>query len=83
MMFGTDPVAIDRLLLDIIDNKRKAEGSTSVWDRAMSNIQPGRGYSDNPNIQRFIREPGHIEYCSKLGLGVYDRAKIQLKEIQL
>ena len=26
IMFGTDPVAIDRLLLDIIEDKRKAEG---------------------------------------------------------
>ena len=26
IMFGTDPVAIDRLLLDIIDTKRKARG---------------------------------------------------------
>jgi uncharacterized protein (DUF362 family) len=83
MMFGTDPVAMDRLLLDVIDNKRKAEGATSVWDRSPANVKPGRGYSDNPSIQRFIREPGHIEYCSKLGLGVYDRGKIQLKEIQL
>ena len=81
MMFGTDPVAIDRLLIDIIDNKRKAEGANSVWDR--THVKPGRGYGDDPNIQRFIREPGHIEYCSKLGLGVYDRGKIQLKEIQL
>jgi uncharacterized protein (DUF362 family) len=81
MMFGTDPVAMDRLLLDVIDNKRKAEGANSVWDR--SSVKPGNGYGDNPNIQRFIREPGHIEYCSKLGLGVYDRGKIQLKEIQL
>jgi uncharacterized Fe-S center protein len=83
MMFGTDPVAMDRLLIDIIDNKRKAEGATSVWDRSMANVQKGRGYSDNPNIQRFIRETGHIEYAAKLGLGVYDRGKIQLKEIQL
>jgi hypothetical protein len=81
MMFGTDPVAIDRLLLDVIDNKRKSEGANSVWDR--THVKPGRGYGDDPNIQRFIREPGHIEYCSKLGLGVYDRTKIQLKEIQL
>jgi uncharacterized protein (DUF362 family) len=81
MMFGTDPVAMDRLLIDIIDNKRKAEGANSVWDR--THVKPGRGYGDDPNIQRFIREPGHIEYCSKLGLGVYDRGKIQLKEIQL
>src|SRR6266571_5343301 len=77
MMFGTDPVAMDRLLLDIIDNKRKAEGATSVWDRSMANVQRGSGYSDNPNIQRFIREPGHIEYSAKLGLGVYDRGRIQ------
>jgi len=83
MMFGSDPVAMDRLLLDVIDNKRKAEGATSVWDRSMANVQRGRGYSDNPNIQRFIREPGHIEYSAKLGLGVYDRSKIQLQEIQL
>jgi uncharacterized protein (DUF362 family) len=83
MMFGTDPAAMDRLLIDIIDNKRKAEGATSVWDRSMANVQKGRGYSDNPNIQRFIRETGHIEYAAKLGLGVYDRGKIQLKEIQL
>jgi hypothetical protein len=54
-----------------------------VWDLTPTNVKPGRGYSDNPNIQRFIREPGHIEYCSKLGLGVYDRSKIQFKEIQL
>ena len=33
--------------------------------------------------EAFIREPGHIEYCGKLGLGVYDRGRIQLKEIQL
>jgi len=83
MMFGTDPVAMDRLLIDIIDNKRKAEGATSVWDRSMANVQRGRGYSDNPNIQRFIRETGHIEFAAKLGLGIYDRSKIQLKEIQL
>ena len=49
----------------------------------MANVQRGRGYSDNPNIQRFIREPGHIEYSARLGLGVYDRGRIKLQEIQL
>ena len=34
IFFGTDPVAIDRLLLDIIDEKRKAEGALSIWDRS-------------------------------------------------
>src|SRR6266568_2655994 len=34
ILFGTDPVAIDRLLLDIIDEKRKAEGAISIWGRS-------------------------------------------------
>src|SRR5579872_88700 len=33
MNFGTDPVAIDRFLIDVIDNKRKQEGAISVWER--------------------------------------------------
>lgn len=84
MLFGTDPVAIDRLLLDIIDNKRKAEGAISVWDRSPDRVKdPGRPYSDDPNINRFIREPGHIEYAASLGLGVYDIQKIQVQKIEI
>lgn len=83
MMFGTDPVAMDRLLLDAIDNKRKAEHATSVWDRSMAHIKSGNGYDDNPSVDRFIREPGHIEYASTLGLGVYDLDKIQERKVEL
>jgi hypothetical protein len=83
MMFGTDPVAMDRLLLDVIDDKRKAEHATSVWDRSMAHIKSGRDYDDNPSIDRFIREPGHIEYASTLGLGVYDLDKIQVRKVEL
>ena len=83
MMFGTDPVAIDHLELDLIDGKRKAEHATSVWDRSMAHIKPGRDYDQNPSIDRFIREPGHIEYASTLGLGVYDLNKIDARKIEL
>jgi len=83
MMFGTDPVSVDRLLLDVIDNKRAAEHASSVWDRSMANVKPGWNYDDNPSINRFIREPGHIEYASTLGLGVYDIGKIQVRKIEL
>ena len=83
MMFGTDPVAMDRLMLDVIDDKRKAEHATSVWDRSMDHIKSGNGYDDNPSSDRFIREPGHIEYASTLGLGVYDIGKIQVRKVQL
>ena len=34
-----------------------------------------------PNMNRSIREPGHIEYASTLGLGVYDLSKIHHTEL--
>jgi uncharacterized Fe-S center protein len=81
IVFGTDPVAIDRLLLDVIENKRKAEGGVSIWDRSMDHIRPGR--SRDPQFNQFIREPGHIEYASKAGLGVYDISKIHVTGIEV
>jgi uncharacterized protein (DUF362 family) len=82
LLFGTDPVSMDRLLIDIIDDKRKAEGAVTVWHHDMKYVQAGSGYSDNPNIDRFLREPGHIEYAAKhYGLGVYDIKKIRVKRI--
>ena len=65
IMFGTDPVAIDRLLLDIIDNKRKAEGAISIWDRSPSSLKMDdtRARDADPNVNIIIREPGHVEYA--------------------
>ena len=79
IMFGTDPVAMDRLLIDVIEAKRKAEGAVSLFERSRDYLGDNR----DPNKNRFIREPGHIEYASKLGLGVYDIAQIKLKAIEL
>jgi uncharacterized protein (DUF362 family) len=82
MKFGTDPVAIDRLLIDVIDTKRKQEGAISVWERDMKYFSPNLAdWQADPNVNRFIREPGHIQYASTLGLGVYDLAKIQHTEL--
>jgi hypothetical protein len=83
MLFSTDPVASDRLLLDIIDAKRKSENAISVWDRPSEALSNPREFSQNPNLNRFNREPGHIEYAAKLGLGVYDKSKIDVREIRL
>ncbi len=83
MMFGTDPVAIDRLELDVVDNKRKSEGAVSVWHHSMKYIKPGRGYADDPSEDRYLREPGHIEYAARLGLGVYDINKIKVTKIEI
>ena len=83
IMFGTDPVAIDRLLLDIIDEKRKADGAISIWDRspAYLKIDDTRARDADPNVNIIIREPGHVEYASTLGLGVHDRARISVQDI--
>jgi hypothetical protein len=83
IMFGTDPVAIDRLLLDIIDTKRREQGVISIWDRSPSSlkIDDGRARDADPNVNIIIREPGHVEFASSLGLGVYDLAKIKVQDV--
>jgi hypothetical protein len=85
IMFGTDPVAIDRLLLDIIEKERRAHGAISIWDRSPSSlkIDDGRARDADPNVNIIIREPGHVEFASTLGLGVYDRARIAVEDIRV
>jgi len=85
ILFGTDPVAIDRLLLDVIDEKRKAEGAVSIWDRSPKHLKfndAGSRDSD-PNVNILIREPGHVDYAARLGLGIADLAKIRVEEIEV
>jgi len=84
MMFGTDPVSIDRLILDVVDNQRKAMGAISVWDRDPRHLRnKDTPAGPDPNVNAYIREPGHIEYASKLGLGVYELEKIRVKRIEI
>jgi uncharacterized protein (DUF362 family) len=83
IMFATDPVAIDRLLLDIIENERRSHGAISIWDRSPASLKvdDNRARDADPNVNIIIREPGHVEYASTLGLGVYDRAKLKVQDI--
>jgi uncharacterized protein (DUF362 family) len=83
IMVATDPVAIDRLLLDIIENKRRAEGALSIWDRSSQHIRSGDLPADDPKVNRFFREPGHVEYAAGLGLGVYDKSRIRIQNIEV
>ena len=81
MKFGTDPVAMDRLLIDVIDAERKRQGAISVWNVAPSTFGTSQQWEQDPNINRFVRETGHIEYAGTLGLGVYDITRIQHTEL--
>jgi uncharacterized protein (DUF362 family) len=81
ILVGTDPVAIDRQLLDIIEEKRRQEGAPSVWDRSMQHVRGDRPL--DPKFNAFVREPGHIEYASTLGLGRYDQNAIRCTRIEM
>jgi hypothetical protein len=85
ILFGTDPVAIDRLLLDIIEEQRRAHNVISIWDRSPASLKINntRARDADPNVNIIIREPGHVEYASTLGLGVYDRARITVQAITI
>ena len=83
IMFGTDPVAIDRLLLDLIDKERRAHGAISIWDRSPASLKvdDGRARDADPNVNIIIREPGHVEFAATLGLGTYDLARIKVQNV--
>jgi len=85
ILFGTDPVAIDRLLLDIIDDERKAHGAISIYDRSPQylKVDDGAARDADPNVNIIIREPGHVEYAARLGLGVADLARIQVQDVEV
>ncbi len=84
LQFATDPVAVDRLLIDIIDGKRKQMGAISIWNRDPKYLARGDPeMRRDPNVNLYIREPGHVQYAAGLGLGVYDLEKIRVEEIEL
>jgi Domain of unknown function (DUF362) len=85
ILIGTDPVAIDRLLLDIIEEKRSAEGALSIWNRSPERVKMDQATERNqgPEVDIIFREPGHIEYASTLGLGVSNKRRIMVRDIQL
>ena len=83
ILFGTDPVAIDRLLLDIIDDERKRHGAISIYDRSPQYLKmdDGAARDADPNVNIIIREPGHVEFAASLGLGVADKTRIKVQDI--
>jgi len=83
ILFGTDPVAIDRLLLDIIDDERKRHGAISIYDRSPQylKVDDGAARDASPNVNIIIREPGHVEFASSLGLGIADKARIKVQDV--
>jgi hypothetical protein len=85
ILIGTDPVAIDRLMRDIVHRQRTEMGALSIWNRSPEHVRMDQATELNqgPEVDIIFREPGHIEYASTLGLGVADLGKISVRDVQL
>jgi len=72
MYFATDPVALDKTGLQVIDAKRKQVGMLPI------------ALSKPDKDSHFLNcQVEHIEIAGNLGLGVFDDAKIELKHFTL
>ena len=67
--FATDPVALDHIGWEVIDAKRVSVGKKKLVE-------------DTPDqFSTFVhRQPEHVEIAGALGLGEWDRSKIDLRE---
>ncbi len=83
LLIGTDPVAVDRIELEIVEQKRREVGAPSLFDRNPANL--GRSSEIERTAQKnpFYREPNHIRTAAELGLGVWDLAKIDRRRIEV
>ena len=82
IMVGTDPVAMDTIELEKIEAKRSKEGVPSVWSRDPASLtNDGGAYFQDAAKNLFYRQPHHIAAAGKLGLGISDRKKIELRSI--
>jgi hypothetical protein len=72
LYFATDPVALDKTGLSVIDAKRKQAG--------MQPLALAKPDNDSHYLNSQIE---HIEIAGVLGLGVFDDAKIDLKRFTL
>jgi uncharacterized protein (DUF362 family) len=72
LYFATDPVALDRIGWEAIDARRAAIGKRPLAEDAPD------------NFSTFVRrQPEHVEIAGALGLGEWDRKRIDLRRIAL
>jgi len=72
LYFATDPVALDHIGWEVIDAKRLSVGMKKLVE-------------DKPDqFSTFVhRQPEHVEIAGALGLGEWDRAKIDLRPLKV
>ncbi|MBA2302829.1 MAG: DUF362 domain-containing protein [Acidobacteria bacterium] len=83
LLIGTDPVAVDRIELEMVEQKRRDVGAPSLWDRNPQNLGSAADMDRSAQKNRFYREPGHIKTASELGLGRWELEQIELRKLQI
>jgi uncharacterized protein (DUF362 family) len=83
LLMGTDPVATDRIELEIVEQKRREVGAPSLWDRNPQNLGTTNEMEQTARKNRFYREPAHIRTASELGLGRWELEQIEHRRIQI
>ena len=77
LFFATDPVALDRVGWEIVDRKRVEKGLPPV-------AETGRAGKNPTGTEAFdYRQPQHIAGAGALGLGEYDKEKIDHRVIKV
>jgi hypothetical protein len=83
LLFGTDPVAVDRIELEIVEQKRRQVGAPSVWDRNPDHLGTSGDMQRTFMKSPFYREPGHIRTASELGLGKWELDQIDRRVVKI
>jgi uncharacterized protein (DUF362 family) len=83
LLIGTDPVAVDRIELEIVEQKRREVGAPSLWDRNPQNLGSAADMERSAQKNRFYREPAHIKTASELGLGRWELNQIDHRKLQV
>ena len=77
LLAATDPVAMDTIELEAIEQKRREHGAPSVWEHDPASITADNNlFFHDATKNLFFRQPGHIAAAGKLGLGVSDLKQI-------
>jgi uncharacterized protein (DUF362 family) len=83
LLIGTDPVAVDRIELEIVEQKRREVGAPSLFDRNPANLGRSSDIERTAHKNPFYREPNHIRTAAELGLGTWELAKIDRRRIEV
>jgi hypothetical protein len=83
LFFATDPVALDRIAWEIIDAKRAEVGWPAVGRMGIDGVGSGEVNGVAVREQFHIRQPQYIQLAATLGLGEFDREKIDYQTFKL